>query len=117
MENEAVIISASAKGHSFIYRTGAIQLEEKGSFSSAGSMKGIEARIRWPPLTARCSGPHEVFTEISHFWEDYRGEKVNQALVMDLGRSLLVTGMTTHHHIGIWKQDRDQGAIAPHYFH
>lgn len=43
-ENEAVIISASAKGHSFIYRTGAIQLEEKGSFSSAGSMKGIEAK-------------------------------------------------------------------------
>ena len=27
--------------------------------------------------------------------EDYRGEKVNQTLVMDLGRSLLVTGMTT----------------------
>lgn len=52
MENEAVIISAAAKGHSFIYRTGAIQPEEKGPFSAAGSMKGIEARIRWTPLTA-----------------------------------------------------------------
>lgn len=50
MENEAVIISATAKGHGFIYRTGAIQLEEKGPFSSAGSMKCVEARIGWPAL-------------------------------------------------------------------
>lgn len=47
-------------------------------------------------------------TETSHFWEDYRGEKVKQTLVMDLGRSLLAPGMTTYHHTGVWKQDRDQ---------
>lgn len=71
---EAVIISASAKV-TVSFTELALYPAEKGSFLSAGSMKGIEARIRWPPLTARCSGPHVVFTEISHFWEDYR-EKI-----------------------------------------
>ena len=53
---------------------------------------------------------------VMHRLEDYKGKKVKQTLVMDLGRSLLAPGMTTHHHIGVWKQDRDQGAITPRYF-
>ena len=53
MENEAFIISAAAKGHGFIYRTGAIQLEEKGPFLCADSTKGVEAWIGWSPLMMR----------------------------------------------------------------
>lgn len=43
MENEVAIISAASKGQGFIYRTGAIQLKEKGPFSSVISVKGVEA--------------------------------------------------------------------------
>lgn len=50
MENEVAIISAVSKGQGFIYRTGAIQVEEKGPFSSVISVKGVEAWIRWPPV-------------------------------------------------------------------
>lgn len=39
MENEVSILSAASKGQGFIYRTGAIQLEEKGPFSSAISVE------------------------------------------------------------------------------
>lgn len=49
-ENEVAIISAASKGQGFIYRTGAIQLEEKGPLLSVISVKGVEAWIRWPPL-------------------------------------------------------------------
>lgn len=42
MGNEVAIISAASKGQGFIYRTGAIQLEEKGPFSAVISVKGGE---------------------------------------------------------------------------
>lgn len=40
MENEVAIIRAASKGQGFIYRTRAIQLEEKGPFSSVISVRG-----------------------------------------------------------------------------
>lgn len=50
MENEVSILSTASKGQGFIYRTGAIQLEEKGPFSSVISVNGVEVWIGWTPL-------------------------------------------------------------------
>lgn len=51
MENEVSILSTASKGQGFIYSPGAIQLEEKGPFSSGISGNSVEVWIGWPPLT------------------------------------------------------------------
>lgn len=84
MENEVARIRAASKGQGFIYRTGATPLEEGGPFSPAVSAK---RKMQGPgpggsTPAPMVGNPHTVFTQISHLWEDERGEKVDQTLGM-----------------------------------
>lgn len=87
MENEVALISAVSKGQGFIYRTRAIQLEEKGPFSSVISVKGVEAWIRWPPVMMRRQETNMGIYKDQSFLGGLQKGKVNQTLVLDLGIS------------------------------
>lgn len=78
MENEVASIRAASKGQGFIYRTGAIPLEEDGPLAPTISVKGAGAWARWPHSCCTGETSTGVFTKISPFGEDERGEKVSQ---------------------------------------
>lgn len=70
VENEVAIIRAASKGQGFVYRAGAIQLEEKGPFSSVITERCRSKGQAASALAAVVRSQRVVFTKISHFWED-----------------------------------------------
>ena len=81
MENEVAIISAASKGQGFIYRTRAIQPEEKGPFPSVISVRGTESGSHG--LRPCCRGINTQYLQRSVPSGRMRGETANQTLAMD----------------------------------